>query len=207
MPIYFLLHHAVSFQQSIRPALTAAWRRRSFEPCRSLCTSLAPAAQTFAERYHTGSDESLLVQIGAGSVAFDRDLWRLLVGEVLLYAAAAVPELQTAPDTLAWLLGGGQERPPIHQAHFGSRDLVLGGYYRPDAAGWNDTADVARLADYLAAIDSSRWSIAHLAGLREFADDQDCADELEFARAVFAPLRELYQQARQVGQVVICEVL
>src|SRR5207248_429830 len=98
MPLYFLLHDAGRFRDEIRPALAEAWRRRSFEPCRPLCATLAPAALAFAERYHTGHYEALLAQIGRGAVPFDRDFWRLLVGEVLLYGAAAVPDILTTPD-------------------------------------------------------------------------------------------------------------
>ncbi len=207
MPLYFLLHDAVRFSDSVRPPLTEAWRRRSFEPCRLLCESLAPAALAFAERYHTGHDDPLLAQLLRGPMPFDRDLWRLLVGEVLLYGAAVVPEFQTAPDTLAWLLASGQEAAPIQQAHFGSRSLVFGGFYRPDAAGWNDSDDVERLVDYLAAVDPGGWTIANLAGLRRFADGDECAEELEFARDMFASLCQMYQAARQAKQVVICERL
>jgi hypothetical protein len=214
MPLYFLLHDAERFHQTIRPALAAAWRRRDFGPCRSLCAALAPAAADFARRYHTGPDEPLLAQVARGAVPFDRAVWRLLVGEALLYGAAAVPEVVTAPDTVCHLLAPGQDesvsRPqfaPIRQAHFGARDLVFGGgFYRPEAAGYNDRADVTRLADDLAAVDPSRWTADALDGLRPFRDDER-DDELAFAREVFPPLVELYQGARNAGQVIVCEVL
>ena len=164
---------------------------------------------TFAQRYHTGADEPLLAQIARGGVSFDRDLWRLLVGEVLLYAAASVPEIVTAPDTLSYLLArDADDSAPIRQAHFGSHDLVFsGGFYRPDAAGYNDVADVRRLASYLESIQPAEWTIADLAGLRDFADEDERADELEFAREVFPPLVELYRAVRDAGEVVICELL
>jgi hypothetical protein len=208
MPLYFLLHDAAHFRQAIRPALAEAWRRRSLEPCRPLCAALTPAAAAFAERYHTGHDEPLLARIACGAVPFDRDFWRLLAGEVLLYGAASVPDVLTAPDTLGRLLAPEQADSPIRQAHFGARDLVFGGgYYRPDAAGWNDTDDVARLADYLTTIDPDRWIAADLAGLRDFADEEERADELAFAREVFPSLRDLYRGAREAGQVIVCELL
>jgi hypothetical protein len=215
MPLYFLLHDAARFHRTVRPALAEAWRGRSFVPCRPLCAALAPAAVAFAERYHTGHDEPLLAQVARGTVPFGRNFWRLLVGEVLLYGAASVPEILTAPDTLAHLLAPGQDasasRPdgaPIRQAHFGARDLVFGaGFYRPDTAGWNDTGDVARLADYLATVDPSAWTTADLTGLREFAGEGERADELEFAREAFSSLHELYEGARGADQVVVCELL
>jgi hypothetical protein len=96
----------------------------------------------------------------------------------------------------------------MRQAHFGTQGLVFGGgFYRPDAVGYNDREDVARLDDYLTAVDATRWTVADLAGLRAFGDDDERADELEFAREVFESLRNLYRGARAAGQVVICEVL
>jgi hypothetical protein len=209
MPLYFLLHDAARFHQEIRPALSATWRRRGFEPARPLCAALAPAAVAFAERYHTGNDESLLSRVAGGAaVPFDRDVWRLLVGEVLLYGAASVPELLTAPDTLAHLLAAGDDdAAPIRQAHRGSHPLVFGGgFYRPDAAGYNDVADVARLADYLAAVDDARWSVGDLAGLPDL-NDEERAEELEFARELLPPLAGMYREARAAAQVVVCEAL
>jgi hypothetical protein len=208
MPLYFLLHDAAHFRRAICPALAGAWRRRSFELWRSLCAALTPTAAAFAERYHTGHDEPLLAQVARGGVPYDRDLWRLLAGEVLLYGATSVPEILTAPDTLSHLLAPGQEDSPIRQAHFGARRLAFGGgFYRPDAAGWSDIDDVARLAAYLTTIDPDRWTAADLDGLRDFADEEERADELAFVREVFPPLRDLYRGAREAGQVIVCELL
>jgi hypothetical protein len=217
MPLYILLLDAGPFHKEIVPGLTAAWRQGSFGPCRDLATRLLPAARTFAERYHLGPEEPLLAVVArAGANApFDRDLWRLLVGEVLLYGAAEIPESQTAPATLACLLAPDAFRrwplpraefAPIQQAHHGSRDLILGGFYRPDHAGWNDTGDVARLAEYLAAVDLGRWAEADLAALPEVTAE-DRAEELAFAADCLAALRDLYGRARDGGQVVVCESL
>jgi hypothetical protein len=217
MPLYFLLLDAGSFRGATAPALAAAWRRGSFAPCRGLCAGLVPAARAFAERYHLGADEPLLARVAreGGGVPFDRDLWRLLVGEVLLYAAAEIPEFQTAPATLACLLAPAEFRrwplprmefAPIQQAHHGSRDLVLGGFYRPEHAGWNDAADVSRMADYLGGIDPGRWAEADLAALPEVAEE-DRGEELAFARDCLASLRETYARARERGQVIVCETL
>src|SRR5262249_9087900 len=140
-----------------------------------------------------------------------------LVGEVLLYSAAEVPELQTVPDTLCCLLAPERyqegEVPrerfaAIQQAHFGTRDLVLGGaYYRPEQAGWNDRADVLRLADYLAAVDPDRWRSPELLALPDVPDLEEAEEELLLARERFALLREMYQRAALAGQIVICEML
>src|SRR5438105_15906946 len=112
MSIYFFLLDARRFRQEIVPPLAAGWRQRSFRPCQALCASLAPEAAAFAERYHTGPVEPLLCRVARG-LAFDRHFWRLLVGEVLLYAAAELPEVQTAPDTFTRLLAPERARQPF----------------------------------------------------------------------------------------------
>ena len=139
-----------------------------------------------------------------------------MLGEVLLFAAADVPELETAPDTLCRLLAAehyGEELlpresfAPIQQAHFGTRDLTFGAaVYRPDHVGVNDADDTARLAAYLAAIDPQGWTVADLAGLRGVEED-DRAEELEYVREWFPALVAMYQRASERCQVVVCEVI
>jgi hypothetical protein len=150
-------------------------------------------------------------------LSFDRACWRHLVGEVLLYGAAELPELEIAPETLCCLLAPEPYREgivprerlaPIQQAHYGARDLVFGGgYYRPEHAGYNDSDDVARLAAYLAAVDPTRWRVADLANLREMTDETERLEELEFAREWFPALCELYQRAGECNRVVVCEMI
>jgi hypothetical protein len=206
MPLYFLLLDGARFEGSVVPALAAAWRGRSFTPCRPLCASLLPAVREFAERYRTGADEPLLGRVAREEVPFDRNVWRLLAGEVLLYAATDIPEFQTAEDTLTYVVApeSNDGTAPIAQAHHGSRDLVLGGYYRPEQAGWNDHNDVARLADYLGGIDVGRWRPDDLAGVPGLPEE-DREDELAFAGECLAALHEMYERARAGGQVVVCE--
>lgn len=122
--------------------------------------------------------------------------------------------MQTAPATLTCLLAPAAlhetqrtRLAPIQQAHFGSRDLLFAGRpYRPDHAGCNLLDDVARLADYLAGIDPSRWAPEDLQPLAELSPE-DRADELEFARDWLTPLCEMYQRARQRRQIVVCEAI
>jgi hypothetical protein len=216
MPLYFLLLDAGRFHEQMVPALAASWRQRSFAPCRALCAELAPAAAAFAERYGTGPGKPLLDDVVRG-LPFRRDLWKHLVGEVLLYGAAALPDVPTAPDALRCLLDPAPFRPelpprteftPIEQAHFGSRDLVFGsGFYRPEQAGVNDLDDVRRLAEYLGAVDPTSWSAASLAPLPELETEEDRADEVAFARECLVALGALYAEARQRRQIVICELL
>lgn len=129
------------------------------------------------------------------------------------FGARAIPEVQTAEETLVCLLApaalANQPRAaqaPIQQAHHGSRDLLLGTCYRPEHCGWNDAADTRRLADYLASIAAATWRPDDLAALTDLPAE-DRADELDFARACVAALADLYQQAAQAGQVVVCETL
>jgi hypothetical protein len=216
MPLYFLLLESTRFQGAVRPALDASWRERSFAPCRALCEELLPVARAFAPQESTGPAASFLGQVADG-LPFDRDLWRLLVGDVLMYAAADLPEIQTAPAALACLVGlapgtdsaaGRQSWHWARQVHFGARDLTFGGaFYRPEAAGYNDTDDVARLADLLRAVRPERWRPDDLKGLPDLASDEDRADELEFMRDWLPPLRAMYDGAQAAGQVVVCEDL
>jgi hypothetical protein len=213
MPLYHLLLDTILFHTRIRPALAASWQQRSFEPCRSLCESLLPAARAFAERYHLGLEEPLLAEILRG-LPFDREFWHHLAGELLWYGAKEIPEIETAPDTLCCLLApdryrdrsGGRERfAPIEQVHFGARDVLFGGgFYRPEHAGYNDSSDVSRLADYLHSLDPEEWTTAQLADLE--GEEEDRADELEFVREWFPALRDLYDRAR-ADRVIFCEIL
>jgi hypothetical protein len=134
MAEYFLCLDGEMFTRQIRPALAESWRQRRFEPCRELCAQLLPAAREYGQRYHTGEEEPLLSRI-VGGFPFDRACWRLLVGEVLLFAAAEIPELQTNAETLCCLLAPEQYRSetafreqfaPIQQVLLGSRDLTFG---------------------------------------------------------------------------------
>jgi hypothetical protein len=212
MADYFLVLDGDFWEGQARPALAASWRQRCFGPCRSLCEGLLPAAHAYAERYHTGSDEPLLAKV-AGGLPFDRAYWRSLVGEVLLFAAVEIPELQTCADTLCRLLAPAacdaalprEQLPPVRQAHEGSRDLTFGGaVYRPEYAGYNNAADVARLADYLTGIDPQRWAVAGL-GLRAGEDVDELADSLDFAREWFPVLAGLYRRSQGSGRVIVHE--
>lgn len=216
MALYFLPHDAARFHEQIRPALAASWRLRSFAPCQALCRGLAPLALAYRERYNTGPDEPLLCQVARG-VTFHRDFWRFLAGEVLLYAAAEVPELQTLPETLTCLLAPGApprrdrprpQLPPVQQAHYGSHDLTFGtAVYRPDWAGYNDVTDVDRLAAYLDGVRPTEWRAEQLAALPELGDAEERVEEVEMAREWFPALQEVYRRGRAGRLVVVCEVL
>jgi hypothetical protein len=198
--LYFLLHDAQEFHQRISPALGTSWRRRTFGPIVELADQLKPTITAFAEHFRLTADEQPFLARLSADQPFDRRLWRHLAGEVLLYAAADAPTVQTAEATLALLMSADQ-REIIRQAHAGSSDLEFDGIpYRPGHAGFNDTSDVTRLADELGRIDPATWKPADLT-----TETDDPSEELAFAFACLAALRELYTTARNHGQVVICE--
>jgi hypothetical protein len=204
MALYFLQVDADAFHQSLRPALAASWRQRSFMPCRPLCQRWLAKAEDFAQRYHLGDDQPLLAAVAGADVAFDRTLWQHLAGELLWFGAAAIPEISTSAEALACLLA----KEWVDRLLHGSHDLVFGGgFYRPDRAGWNDTPDVVQLDDFLAAVRPETWPATALAGLTALTDDADRLEELEFVRDGFPALVDMYRQARQQGQIVVCERL
>src|SRR5258708_14067924 len=108
MKLYYMLIDSERFHQSLTPVLGACWRRRSFQPCQNLCAELLPAAKTFAERYHIDIEGSLIGQIKS-DFPFDRNIWRALVSEILLYSAAEAPELPNVFTSLRSLLNGKTE--------------------------------------------------------------------------------------------------
>jgi hypothetical protein len=212
MADYFLVLDRAAFETRVRPALADAWRQRSFSHCHSLCTSLVAAARTYAERYHTGGDAPILFQVIEG-LPFDRAFWRTLVGEILLFTAVEIPEIKADVDTLGFLTAPGcyrldadrSEFSLVQQACLGSQDLTFGpAVYRPLHAGYNNAADVARLADSLGQVQPETWSAADLAPLTEL-DEEDRADELAYARDWFPALVELYHRARAEERVIVCE--
>jgi hypothetical protein len=214
MAEYFLCLDAETFLRRIQPALAASWRQRCFLPCRSLCIDLLPAAREYCRCYHSSEEETLVAKVAAG-FPFDRACWRLLAGEVLLFAAAEIPEFPSNAETLCCLLAPAQYQQgkmvreqfaPIQQALWGSRDVTFGpAIYRPDQAGYNDPDDVARLAAYLAAVHPQQWTVDDLRALRDLADDEERADELAFVREWFPALVELYQRTRVEQRILIIE--
>jgi len=214
MALYYLLIDAAFFAEQARPALAASWRQRSFEPCRALCRAVVPRATAFAVQFHLGTEQSLVAQVADG-LPFDRVFWQHLVGEVLWFGALDIPELPTAADTLERLIApdalavenaGRAQWLPIQQVHHGSRDVLLGGYYRPDCAGWNDRADLNRLAGFLDAVRTDLWRPEQLVGA-EGIPAEDRAEELEYARDCLAALRELYHRAEEKHCILVCETL
>ncbi len=214
MADFFLVHDRSIFEERLRPALTAAWRQRSFDPCIPLGRDWAATARDYAERYHVNPDEIVLLQLEQG-LHFDRAIWRTIVGELLLFAACEIPEFSNcfatllhllSPDTPSVEMVPREKRPEIHQALFGSRDLAFGAaLYRPEYAGWNDQADTARLAIWLSSIQPDRWTTQDLATLPELEDEEDRADELAFAREWFSVLTDLYRRTAAAGRILMLE--
>jgi hypothetical protein len=215
MADYVLVHHRAVYEGAVRPALGAAWRARTFAPCLAHATGWAAAARAYSERYHVSPDDLLLLRLAEG-LPFDRDLWRLLVAEVLLVTAVEMPELPPHVESLVRLLAPGQPEPdlsrreglaPIHQALHGSRDVRFGlAVYRPGHAGLNDAGDVARLAGELDAVRPEGWAAEALAGVPGL-EEEEREDELAFAREWFEVLRGVYRRAAEAGRVVMLETI
>ena len=215
MPHYFYVLDHLRFHERIHPALSASWKARSFAACQPLCADLLPAAAEFRRKFHLGAADLILPQIAQG-LAFDRHLWRLLVGEVLLVAATEIPELETAPETLCCLLAPAlfgqhvtdrRRFAPIQHVHFGARDLVFdAAIYRPENVGWNDENDVNRLADYLSSLEPAQWRPKDLRPIAEL-DEAGREEELADARAWFPGLVNLYQRARTDREIIVTEVI
>lgn len=79
--------------------------------------------------------------------------------------------------------------------------MSFGGYYRPEHAGWNNTADVRRLTIWLESVKPENWLPAHLAG----ATLDERQDELEFAREWFPELVAMYRRADRNDCVLVSE--
>ena len=165
------------FSQRIQPVLATCRRERTFTPGRGLFEELLPRIQEFQATYH-GRETRTLIEQAAEGLSFDAGVWRAVVGEVFLFAADDLPLLRLSPRCACCLLAGAvveSDRPisrselaPIEQVLYGSRDLVFAGHcYRPDVAGYNDQADIARLAEFLEAIDPERLRPADLANMPE----------------------------------------
>lgn len=209
MPEYFLIQDGVRFELEMRPALANCWRQRSFGPCVELCTTLLPAVRAYTEEYHTGSVEPLLCAVARQEVgAFSRLAWRTLVGEVLLYAAVDLPELQICEQTLACLMPDSDSRTLLHHAYRGARDLSFGPVvYRPEYAGYNNAQDVGRLARGLANINPKQWTTQALVSLTDLESEEDREEELAYVREWFPVLRDLYIQCEANGNVVVWELV
>ena len=97
MPLYFMPIPCDRFDRQIRPALATSWRQGSFDPCREICKELL--VPSVSSRLWVSSEETMLAAVLRG-VPFDRWTWRSLVGEVLLFCAADLPEILIDPAIL-----------------------------------------------------------------------------------------------------------
>ena len=203
---YFYLLNRAWMLDTLRPALAAGWRSRSFAPCLPLCRELAAARPV--------PDDSILRSVLSG-VPYDKALWHALVGECLVHGADDMPRVPCMIETLCcWLAperlaGQRADRTaftPIEQVYFGTRDLRFGGgWHRPEHVGWNDADDVVRLAATLHAIEPASWTAAALAPLPDLADDADRAEELAYVRDWWPALVGMYEQAQVSRQIIVCE--
>jgi hypothetical protein len=213
MPIYFYLHEQEWFQNEFMRAMAECRRLRSFEPCRALCQSMTSRAEDYWRRYHIGDDVPLVCQVGVGS-HYDSRLWELVVGELIVVGAQAIPEFVQAPELLCCLAAGKraldplmrEQFAPMQQAHLGARDLCLGAtHYRPRHVGWNDGEDIKGLATFLSDIRPETWTKESL--VRCGFDAEESAEELEYATLCLTELRKLYEQCAAAGSVIVTELM
>ncbi len=214
MPIYFHIHDADWFRDRFLPAMTLCRNRRTFAPCRQLCTEILPAVLEFSGRFQHPDEKPFICSLD-DRMPFDLRRWRCLVGELLLFGAVEVPEIPQAMEALCRLCATEQRDPlntprehftPMQQAIFGTRDLCFGStFHRPEHAGWNDGDDVQRLVDFLHTIETATWNVQTLKEWRPEADDEELREEMEFARASLLNLRDMYRVAAFRRRVVVCE--
>ena len=121
MADYFLMLDAAAFEGRIRPALAASRRSHGFDPCRSLCAELVPAARAYAEHYHVGGDEPMPARVAAG-LPFDRDYWRAWSRKCCCVPPSKSPNFRPAktPFVCCW------RRDRSGKRHHGTRDLTFG---------------------------------------------------------------------------------
>jgi hypothetical protein len=204
---YFMAIPEAWFHVKLSGSLRTCWRQRSFTPAVEICRELAESARSFVQRGGE-ADTPPLTLLVPRRLAFDLERWRTLAGELMLFGAAALPELETPLESYAVVLG--LEMPcfrgdftPLQQAILGGRDLRFGAGYRPDQAGWNDLADIRRLRSWLDGIDPENWSSAGLTHL----PPEERADELAFLREWFPSLRDVYRRCEQARWVLVSEEL
>ena len=129
------------------------------------------------------------------------------VGGLLIWKTDTPPELKNVgelPDklgTMMVLLDGQQRLTTLHMLITGE----IPAYYRPEAAGWNDSDDVVMLTTYLRSVDPAGWQPSTLVSLPELADEEDRAEEVAFVRENWTGLVNLYRQAATDRCVVVCE--
>ncbi len=152
-----------------------------------------------------------LIQTVHAGTTFDRGLWRLIVGELLLFSTLEWPLVETPIPALLRLfrseaaIDDRLRFDPIRQLLRGSFDICFGGHYHPETAGWNDTAAVARLADWLAATETASWTEADLVGIPELAGADDREEELALAQEWVEQMLSLYRRSAHADRVIVVE--
>jgi hypothetical protein len=201
--VYFMAIPGPWFRQLLIPALGECLRERTFRPVESICRDLRATAVQFVQ---SGSELSPVALEVLEGLKFNIDLWRILAGELMLFGAEELPELETPLDMYATVLGERLsevrgEFPPIQQAIEGSRDVWFGAFYRPEHAGWNDEDDVRRLARWFSSVNPEQWKATRLPD----APPEDQEDDIAFLREWFAELASMYQRSVDSGRVIVCE--
>lgn len=201
MPYFFYLLEGAFFLEKVLPTLAACQRGRTFAPLKDLLPHL----------FIPAGDYSILNQ--AAEMSFDRAVFQAVVGQVLIFGAREMPRLPLDPKSLIPMLSPDcpeqEDRSaysPIKQVFQGSRDLVIGRLpYRPFHVGWNNPADVARLWQYLKALDPAAWSESLLPPLAGLEQPEDREEEVAMIRDWWPDLVGLYRRARDEKGILVCE--
>lgn len=205
MPYNLYLHDADFLCGRVLPIFVECRRRRSFRPLFSLASWLEASLADLSFVHATEG------------MPYDRHVFDALVGQILVLAAHAVPNLPLDVDTLTALLAPDRlhlprnDRPalsPAEQLFLGSRDLLLGHRpFRPLHVGWHRQSDVHRLADYFHRFDPAAWTPDALLPFPSAPTDEDREHELGIVRDWWPELLTMLRIAASAGQVIICEDL
>jgi hypothetical protein len=199
MSITFLVHDSDFLFGVAVPALTQCWKMRTYRPGRELFELLAKRMPNFVERHRLGSVPTLFHPAAEG-LPWDRVIWRHLVGEVLLYSAESMPDIQIDEELLLAIHG-----PKIYPALYGSHDILFGGFYRPGCAGYNNANEVEQFAEYLKLLPSSPWILPQDFRLEDLEEDRQ--NDFLSAKMAFPSLDEMYQDAASRGWTIVCEAM
>lgn len=195
------------YERELAPVLAECRMARSFAPIGKLGEQYVRAMWQVVRAEELGLNNPFF-RNRHGLLPFSVAIWRMLVGEVLLAAAADVPILETPLEIFAMLLQQplASERcrfSPIQRAILGASDLTIGGFaYRPDHAGFNNSVEVIALAGWLQQVDPVAWRLDNLPN-----DTVIRGDDIAFAKEWLLELARFYGRAAKEDSVVICEDL
>src|SRR5262245_132729 len=100
---YFMAIPRNWFHERLSRSLRSCWRERSFAPVVEICRELAFSARSFVQLGSEGETSPLTLLVPNG-LTFDPNRWRTVAGELMLFGAAELPELETPLDSYSAVL-------------------------------------------------------------------------------------------------------